>query len=137
MDLLTWMQEQTLDWTEEQREVLVQAQNELDSLRAQIQKMQEEEVSKQRAQALSAALEAEFKKRNIRHGAVIEALLDLAGISFEEGEPVGLSEQLDALSRAKDTAFLFEPEEALPRFVPMGRKAPSQRDKAARRVMGL
>ncbi len=137
MDLLTWMQEQPLEWTEEQRQTLMQAQEELDTLRAQLDAMQQENLKNQEEEALSEAIEAEFKERSITRGAVIRALLDRSKISLEDGEIVGLREQLDAMSADETTAFLFEPERELPRFVPVGRKSLSHREKAARRIMGL
>lgn len=123
--LLTWMEEQEIPLSQEQKAVVADFDAELAALK-------EDVAQRQLAQLLEEALQ----EAGVKNTRLLFALLDKDKLSVEEGQLLGLSQQLKALKEDKDTAFLFSNKQAQPRFVAMGKKGP-QRENAARAVMGL
>ena len=83
--------------------------------------------------ALQSAL-TNAKAKNVK---AVKALLDMDGLKFNNGEVVGLSEQIEKLKTEND--YMFESDEKKPQFVSSsgGGKSAVSSDDIARQVMGL
>ncbi len=128
-NILQWLQEQQIHLTEQQQEELSAFQREVDALFAQQYQSQ-----------LITAVEAELSLWGVTKQKLLWALLDQSKLTLQEGEVLGLKEQLTSLKADPETAFLFEARSTeKPRFVPLGRSGNVQtaRDAAVRGVMGL
>lgn len=124
-NILIWMEEQEIPLNEEQKAVIAQFDEELAALKEDVAQRQ-----------LAQLIEEELARQNVSNSRLLWALLDKDKLSVEEGQLVGLREQLKALKEDKDTAFLFGGGKQQPRFVSVGKKKRHQ-ENAARAVMGL
>lgn len=87
----------------------------VDELKTQIEKLQEENKQKDEAHnaevkqlKLNAAVDAAITNAKGKNLKAIKALLDLENVEIEEdGTVKGIAEQLDALVKAEDSNFLF------------------------------
>lgn len=60
------------------------------------------------------AIESGVRDAKAKNVKAVMALLDADKITFKDGKAEGLTEQLDALSKAEDTSFLFGTVETVP-----------------------
>lgn len=76
---------------------------------------------------------AEMKPKNVK---AVKALLDMEGLKLNNGEIVGLKDQLDKI--AADNDYLFESSEPVPRYTGPTHSSPAPTgDDAVRAIMGL
>ena len=89
-------------------------------LQSEFARGEKEGLSQLESYKFEQAIENELNKANAKNPALLKSLLDLEAVLYEDGEFVGLSEQLDQLR--EENPFLFEEEAHAPKF---SRKAKS------------
>ncbi len=124
-EILAWMEQENIPLTEEQKTVLMAFQQELTELRQDVEQRQ-----------MAQLMEEELARQKVKNSRLLWALLDKDKLRLEDGELVGLKEQLKQLKEDEDTAFLFESQHQQPQFVALG-KTVRPKENGARAVMGL
>lgn len=87
-------------------------QQEIEQLRVEGQRMQEEHDNNMKQLKRDYAIETELKKAKAKNPKVVSSLLDLERVEMaEDGSLIGLDEQLEDLQKSPDTTDFFEKEE--------------------------
>ncbi len=131
-NILAYLESEKVSLTDGQKVVLAEFQQEADRWKDEAETLLKEHHEMQLAQLA----EEEMRRFGVKNPKVVWALVSPEKVVLEEGQLKGLSEQLEALKRGDDTAFLFESGRPKPKFVAVG-KVGRHRENAARAVMGL
>lgn len=130
--ILAYLEDEKVALSEEQKAQVLAFDQQLEEYRMQAEVLQREKDEAD----LIRLVEDELERSGVENLRLAWALLDKEKLSLEDGEVKGLQEQISALKKEQETAFLFEKQENLPRFVSVG-KVGRHREDAARSVMGL